>query len=172
MARIIYGHPSRGSLHYHIFTDLDFWDARRILKDIVRPKRNFGTHPDGDEFPTQIMGMEWSPNEKKEVEARLKRAIPSPPRHIIVQSIVKYGFFEFDPIRYTPTRWSKSRILFFITKRLPMNQSALNSPHRTVRVSEVDGMIRIERIQRDEKFDPVIQTRKQAMDHRFGPSCF
>jgi hypothetical protein len=172
MARILYGHPSRTSGRYHIFTDLDFWDARLILKDMIMPRRNFGSNPNGDEFPTQIIGPELSRAQRKRVEDRLKKAIPSPPRHVIVRSIVAHGIFEFDPSRYVPVHWTLSRILFFITKRLPLNQSALNSPHRTVRVREVDGMIRIERIQRNGKFDPVIKTRKQANAIRFGPSCF
>ena len=57
MARIIYLHPRQSNYDYHIFTDLDFWDARRILKDLVTVKRIFGEWPPGDEFPTQIVAI-------------------------------------------------------------------------------------------------------------------
>ncbi|MBW1981837.1 MAG: hypothetical protein JRJ12_11510, partial [Deltaproteobacteria bacterium] len=119
MARIIYNLESYSKGFYHIYTDLDFWDARKILKGLANVKRNFGQSPSGDEYPTQVIVEDLSPARKKEIERRLKRAIASPPRHLIVQEIIFSGKFEFDWTRYYPSRWSPARALFFTRKRLP-----------------------------------------------------
>jgi hypothetical protein len=60
----------------------------------------------------------------------------------------------------------------FTYRRLPLDSAILNSPYRTVHVSWKDGKIRIERVQRDKKHDPVIQTKQQALRRRNAPSCF
>ncbi len=173
MARIIYRHPRQSKYDYHIFTDLDFWDTRRILKNLVTVKRNFGSWPPGDEFPTQAVGVDLDRAVIKEVERRLSRAIVSPARHVIVQSMIFQGFFEFDPSSYYPERWSERLRLQFTYRRLPLDQAVLNNPYQTVRIRFVDGgKIRIDRIQRAEKFSPIIRTIKDAERRAHVPSCF
>ena len=172
MARIVYCHPGRTRYAYHIFTDLDFWDARRILKDVVLVKRNYGQDPPGDEFPTQIVCMSVSPHVIREIEKRVKKAIVSPPRHVIVQSILEKGVYEFNPLDYFPRHWTPSRMLHFTHHRIPTAQSALNSPHKTITLSWVNGVIRIQRVRRKEKYDPVIRDKREAMRRLRVPSCF
>ena len=79
MARIIYGHPGRINDDLNIYTDLDFWDARRILGDVAQVKRNFSRHPPGDEFPTRVMARAITRRAIQEIERRLRKAVPSPP---------------------------------------------------------------------------------------------
>jgi hypothetical protein len=172
MARIIYRHPKQSNYDYHIFTDLDFWDVRRILKDLVTVKRNFGEWPPGDEFPTQIVAIGVHRKVLKEVERRLSRAIVSPARHVIVRSMVLHGYFEFSPALYYPERWSKNRMLHFTYHRLPLDQSVLSNMYQVARLFWVNDLIRVERVQRTEKFDPVIRTTKEAQRRVCVPSCF
>ena len=172
MARIIYAHPSHSEYDYHIYTDLDFWDARRILKDLVLVKRNFGNDPHGDDFPTQVVGNDLERCVRQKIAGRLKRAIVSPPRHIIVRAIMDDGFFEFRPDKYYPERWPLARVFFFTFHRLPLDQSILNSPYKTVRVTYGAGKIRVFSVQREEKYDPVIDDPKEARRRRFVPACF
>ena len=172
MARIIYCHPSQTTYGYHIFTDLDFWDARRILKDLVTVRRNFGKQVTGDELPTQIAADYLARSTIREIEKRLKKAVVSPPRHVIVRSMVFDGWFEFDPFKYYPDRWSRSRMLYFTYHRLPLNQGALSNPYQTVQLAWVDDRIRVTRVQREEKSDPVIRTHKEAREALQVPSCF
>ncbi len=172
MARIIHSLPARTHNDYHIYTDLDFWDARRILKDLVQVKRNFGNDPAGDEFPTQVTASGLSLAVRILIEKRLKRAVASPPRHVIVDGMLAQGSFEFDPLRYYPKRWSWSRMMHFTYHRLPLRQGALETPYKKVRLSRVKGRIRVERVRRKEKYDPVIKDRQEAGRRRFVPSCF
>lgn len=172
MAKILFCHPSRTTHGYHIYTDLDFWDAWRFLKDLAVVKRNFGHEPPGDDFPTQVVGDNLPRVTRDRIEARLKRAIVSPPRHVIVEAIIKDGWFEFDPFRTYPSRWSRTRMLHFTYRRLPLHQSALVSPYKTVQVSWIGNKIRVERIQRAEKHDPVIRTKREALHRLMVPSCF
>ncbi len=172
MTRIIYSHPAKTRYDYHIYTDLDFWDAFRILKGLAEVRRNFGQEPPGNEFPTQILGIDLDTAARRRIERRLSKAIVSPPRHIIVQSMVQDGRFEFDPARYYPKRWRKSQMMHFTLRRLPLEQAPLSTPHKTVRLSWVDGKIRIEQVQRETKYDPIIGTRQEARRRRFVPSCF
>jgi hypothetical protein len=172
MARIVYRHPRLSKFDYHILTDLDFWDARKILGDLVTVKRNFGEWPPGDEFPTQVVAEGVSRKVIKEVERRLTKAIISPPRHVIVRSIMMQGFFEFDPALYYPERWSQSLVLHFTYKRLPLEQGLLNSLYQTIELMVVDGRVRVTRVQRTEKCDPVIRTAQDARRRAQVPSCF
>jgi hypothetical protein len=172
MARFIHCHPSQTEYDYHIYTDLDFWDARKILKDLALVKRNFGQDPPGDEYPTQVVAHELTKSARAKLEKRLKKAIVSPPRHVIVDRILKQEYFEFDPLAYYPSRWTRERMYHFTYLRLPLDSAILNSPYRTVRVSWIDGKIRIERVQREQKYDPVIQTKRDALRRRNVPSCF
>ena len=172
MARIVYCHPGRTTYPYHVYTDLDFWDARRIITNLATVKRNFGPNPSGDDFPTQVVGAGLSGRIEKEIEKRLKRAIISPPRHVIIGAIIDQGSFEFDPARYYPAHWTSSRMLRFTFFRLPLNQSVLNSPYKKPRLSWVEGKIRIEVVQREEKYDPALRTREEARRRLTGPSCF
>ena len=172
MARIIYCHPSQSKYDYHIYTDLDFWDARRLLKDLATIKRNFGNWPPGDEFPTQVVGTGLLRRVIKEIEKRLAKALVSPPRHVIVQAMVMHGYFEFDPRRYFPERWSESRMMYFTYRRLPLDQGALSNAYQTVRLSWVSGRIHVERVQREKKHDPVIKDVKDARRYANVPSCF
>jgi hypothetical protein len=71
MARIIHCHPGRTAYGYHIFTDLDFWDARSIVGDLAIVRRNFGDEPPGDEFPTQVVAQEITRSVRGRVEERL-----------------------------------------------------------------------------------------------------
>jgi hypothetical protein len=172
MARIVHCHPSQTEYDYHIYTDLDFWDARKILSDLAVVRRNFGEQPPGDEFPTQVVGTGLSRPTRARIEKRLGRAIPSPPRHVLVRSVLMNEFYEFDPTLFYPARWTPSRMLHFTIRRLPLEQSGLSSPFRTVRLQWVEGKIRIERVPRDVKYDPPITSRKEALRRRNVPSCF
>jgi hypothetical protein len=172
MARIIYCHPTQTKYDYHIYTDLDFWDTRRILKDLAVVKRNFRRDPSGDEFPAQVVGTDLGFSRREKIAGRLGKAVVSPPRHIIVSSMLDHGFFEFDPYRYYPDRWSPSRMIRFTYHRLPLEQSALNTPYRAIRLSWVGGKIRVERIQRAEKYDPTIRDKKEARRRLIVPTCF
>lgn len=172
MARIVHCHPSQTEHEYHIYTDLDFWDTRKILGDLTVVKRNFGKDPSGDDYPTQVVGNDLPRSVKAKIEGRLGKAIVSPPRHVIVRSILSEGFFEFDPHAYFPARWPKSRMLHFTYHRLPLDQPSLNSAFKTVRVFWADRKIRVEQVQRTEKFDPVITTKKEALRRQRVPGCF
>ena len=172
MAKIIYAHPGRSEYDFHIYTDLDFWDSRRILMDLALVKRNYGDDPKGDDFPTQVVGKDLSRTAKQKITYRLERAIASPPRHLIVRAILNDGFFEFDPSRYYPDRWPLARIFFFTFNRLPLDQSSLNSPYKMPRVTYGDGKIRVFSVKRDEKYDPVIDDGKASRRRRFIPACF
>lgn len=172
MARIIYCHPSQTKYEYHIYTDLDFWDARRLLKDLAMVRRNFGQTPNGDEFPTQIVGENLSPSTIGKIEGRLRKAITSPPRHVVVRSMVFDGEFEFEPSRYYPERWSRDRMIHFTHYRLPLQQGSLCNPYQTVKVTWKKDKIHVERVQRDQKYDPVIRNLKEAKAHVIIPSCF
>ena len=172
MARIIYAHPGRSEYDYRIYTDLDFWDARRTLMDLALVKRNYGNDPSGDDFPTQVVGKDLSRSVKQMITYRLEKAIASPPRHMIMEAIINDGFFEFEPSKYYPVRWPLARILFFTFNRLPLDQSFLNSPHKMPRITYGDGKIRVFVVQRDEKYDPVIDDLKTSRRRRFAPSCF
>ncbi|NLI82185.1 MAG: hypothetical protein GX443_10965 [Deltaproteobacteria bacterium] len=172
MARIIYCHPSQTKHEYHIYTDLDFWDVRRILKGLALVRRNFGDQPSGDEFPTQVLGDGLGRTVIKEVEKRLKRAIISPPRHVIVRAMVMEGFFEFDPLDYFPARWSRDQMLRFAYRRLPLEQSSLCSPHKTITIGWKGDRIRVERVQRSGQHYPVVSTEKEAAKKLQVPSCF
>jgi len=172
MARIILCHPGRTRYAYHVFTDLDFWDARRIIGGLAVVKRNFGEDPPGDEFPTQVVAEKITPSARAGVERRLKKALVSPPRHVIVDAILRDGFFEFDPRRYYPQRWTGERMLHFTIHRLPLDNAVLNSPYRTVKVTWREGKIRVERIRRKEKYDPVIRRGKEARQRMKIPGCF
>ncbi len=172
MARIVHCHPSRTKYDYHIYTDLDFWDVRRIIKDLGTVKRNFGDQPPGDEFPSQVVGMDLGKGVAKEIGRRIAKAIVSPPRHIIVRSLVMEDFFEFDPKKYYPARWTPSRMLHFTFCRLPREQGVVNSPFKTVKLSWAGESIRVERVQRDEKYDPVIRSLSDVKRRFVAPSCF
>jgi hypothetical protein len=172
MARMVYCHPGRTVYEFHLFTDLDFWDARRILKDLALVTRNFGADPPGNEVPTQVVADGLSKATKAKIEIRLKKAIVSPPLHVIADAIIEKGYFEFDPFGYYPSRWTPQRMVHFTYHRLPLDSPFFNSPFKTVRVSWVDGKIRIERVQREKKFDPVIGSRKEALRRMRIPSCF
>ncbi|MFH1487473.1 MAG: hypothetical protein ABII06_01080 [Pseudomonadota bacterium] len=172
MARMIYCHPGRTEYPYHIYTDLDFWDARRIIRDLALVKRNFGPHPSGDQFPVQIVGSGLTRRTEKEIEKRLGKAIVAPPRHVIINGIISEGRFAFDPGRYYPAHWTPSRMLRFTYFRLPLDQSVLNSPYNTVRLYWVKANICVEAVKRDKKHDPAIRTRKEAMRRLRAPSCF
>jgi len=108
----------------------------------------------------------------KEIEKRIKIAVVSPPRHVIVRSMVMNGRFEFDPFKYYPKHWSKSRMMHFTYHRLPLHQGVLCNPYQTVRLRWLDDRIHIDRVQRAEKYDPVIRTRKEARQALRVPSCF
>ena len=172
MARFIHCHPSLTRYDFHLYTDLDFWDTRKLLKDLALVKRNFGDSPPGDEYPTQVVGIDLARSVKALIEKRLRRAVVSPPRHVIVRNILAEGMYEFDPLLYYPSRWSQSRMLYFTRRRLPLDQAALNSPYKTVRLSWVEGKIRVERIQRIEKHDPQIVSKREAMRRLRVPGCF
>lgn len=75
MARIIHCHPGRTTYEYHIFTDLDFWDARHIIRDLAVVKRNFGEEPPGDEFPTQVVAEELSRSARAKIETRDRKSV-------------------------------------------------------------------------------------------------
>ena len=83
MARIIHDLKAWGEGRYRLYTDLDFWDTRKILKGLAKVRRNFGRTPPGDQFPTQVVVEEASSHLRREIETRLLRAISSPPRHLI-----------------------------------------------------------------------------------------
>ena len=172
MARIIHCHPGRTTYYFHAFTDLDFWDARRILKDLAVVKRNFGKDPPSQEFPTQVVTEDATRSTRAKIEKRLKRALVSPPRHVIVEAIVKDGFFEFDPLDYYPGHWSREKMFRFTLHRVPLDNAVLNSPYQTARVAWQGEKIRVERVKREQKYDPVIRTKKEALRRMRIPGCF
>ena len=171
MARIIYDLASKGKGLYHIYTDLDFWDSRRLLKGLAKVKRNFGNSPPGDKYPTQVVVEDMSQRVKGEIEKRLKRAIPSPPRHLIVQAIIFSGKFEFDRRQYYPDRWSANRVLFFTRKRLPMNQPVINSEYKWVELSISDNIITIQQHQ-GTRPKATQAGKKSGKQEAYGPTCF
>jgi hypothetical protein len=172
VAKIIYLHPSLGEAGYQVYTDLDFWDARRLLKDIALVKRNFDDVPSGDDYPTRVRSADLNSSQKKKIERRLKKAIVSPPRHVIVRSMLADGSFEFDPSKYYPERWPQSRMLHFTFHRLPLQQPALTTTYQTVQLRWSNGKIRVERVQRKEKYDPIVRDKKDAKRRLMVPSCF
>ena len=171
MARIIYDLASRGRGFYHIYTELDFWDARGVLRGLAKVKRNFGNSPPGDLYPTQVVVEDLSPRIKGEIEKRLKRSIPSPPRHLIVQSIIFSGKFEFDRRRYYPDKWSPGKVIFFTRKRLPMNQPVINSPYRWVELSVKGNTVTIEQ-RKGTRSEAPETAEKRGKREAFGPACF
>ena len=171
MARIIYDLASRGKGFYHIYTDLDFWDARGVLKGLAKVKRNFGTSPPGDQYPTQVVVEDLSSRVKREIEKRLKRAIPSPPRHLIVQSIILTEKFEFDRRKYYPDRWSSAKVVFFTQKRLPTNQPVINSRYKWVELSINGNTVTIQQ-RKGVRPDAPEAAGKKGKHAAFGPACF
>jgi hypothetical protein len=142
------------------------------LKDIAVVKRSFDEAPSGDEYPTRVLSADSKPSFKREIERRLRKAIASPPRHVIVRSMLADGSFEFDPFKYYPKRWPRYRMLHFTYHRLPLQQPALSTTYQTVQLRWLNEKIRIERIQRKEKYDPIIRNRKDAKQRLMVPSCF
>lgn len=172
MARIIYCHPAKTKYSLHLYTDLDFWDARRILRDLAVVRRNFGENPPGDEFPTQVVRHDAPARVILELKRRLRKAVCAPPRHVVVRSILMDGYFEFDPLAYFPSRWSRSLIERFLSFRLPVDHGVLNSPYNTYRLEWRGPLLRVVPEKRSEKYDPVIRTRQQARKHLIVPTCF
>lgn len=172
MARILYCHPAQTNYSYHLFTDLDFWESRRLLMGLATIRRNFGKHVCGDSFPTQIVAEFLDRRSMFTIEKRLKKAIPSPARHVIVRSMILDGYFQFDPYRYYPAHWTKDTAMRFTYSRLPLQQGALCTPYKTVQLSWADGLIRVEQVQRKEKYDPVIRDFHDARERLRAPSCF
>jgi hypothetical protein len=140
--------------------------------DLALVKRNFGKDPSGDDYPTQVVGNDLTRTAKGKIEKRLRKAIISPPRHVIVDAILNQGYYEFDPLEYYPRRWTREKMYRFTCHRLPLDSAVLNSPYRTVRVSWTDGKIRVERVRREKKYDPAITTKKQALRRQRVPGCF
>ncbi|MGQ9797664.1 hypothetical protein [Desulfosoma sp.] len=172
MARIVYCHPAKTKYGLHLYTDLDFWDARKILRDVALVKRNFGDSPPGDEFPSQVVREDASPRVHALIKRRLLKAIPAPPRHVVVRSLLIDGFYEFEPWRYFPRRWPSSLIEHFLSYRLPVDHGVLNSPYNTYRLEWHGNTVRVVPEKRPQKHDPVIQTRRQARRHLLVPTCF
>lgn len=173
MAKIIHAHPLlKAGYEYHVFTNLDFWDARRILGDLATVQRNFGHEPPGDCFPTQVVMRRGQPAVARTIERRLQKAIPSPPRHVVVEAVLMQGFYDFDPLQYYPPRWPCARMIHFSRCRLPIHFPPLSTPHREMILGWFGDFIRIERVQRGKKFDPVITSHKEAKRRRFAPLCF
>ncbi len=170
MARIVYGHPGAGGSRWHLFTNLDFWDARRILLDLAEVRRNFGDEPPGHSYPTRVIARRGS--DLRSIEHRLRKAVASPPRHVVVEEVLHGGCFEFDPLDYYPARWSPSRMLRFSSFRLPVHQPPLETPHHEVKLTWSHRRIRAERVRRTRKHDPPIVSREEARRRRFVSSCF
>ena len=170
MARIIHDLKAWGEGRYRLYTDLDFWDARKILKGLAKVRRNFGESPPGDQFPAQVVVEELSSHLRREIETRLLRAIASPPRHLIVQSIVLSGRFTFDWRKYYPARWPPSRALFFTKKRLPLNQPVISSRYKWVELTIVGDMIVIEQRHGIPPQD-ALPGDKRGKPEPWGPAC-
>jgi hypothetical protein len=135
-------------------------------------RRNFGKVVSGDALPTQVVADRLPRRLGEAIEKRLKRAIPSPPRHLIVRSMIFDGYFEFDPLRYYPLEWSRSLMIFFTYRRLPLDQAVVSNPYQSARLGWSGGNIRLDRVQRAQKLDPVIRTAREARRHFLVPSCF
>ena len=173
MAKILRAYPGlKEKYEYHVFTNLDFWDARRILAGLATVQRNFGYDPPGDLFPTQVVVRTIHTPILQAIEKRLKKAVPSPPRHVVVETVLRQGYYEFDPLKYYPSRWSRTRMIHFSGFRLPIHFPPLATPHREMRLKWLGNRIRADRVLRSEKVDPVIASRKEAMRRRHSPSCF
>ena len=63
-------------------------------------------------------------------------------------------------------------MLYFTYHRLPLEQAALNTTYQTVSLGWVENKIRVERVQRKEKYDPVIRSKKEATRRLMVPACF
>ncbi len=172
MARIVYCHPQLAQNAYHVFSDLDFWDARRILKNLAEVRRNFGAHVDGDLFPTQVILNDLHRPSIHVIETRIQKAVASPPRHVVVRSMVFEGQFEFDPLVYYPSRWSRERMMHFTLHRLPLEQSSLCNQYQVIQLRWIDGKIRVEKVQRLKKHQPTIRSQKESDRLLHVPSCF
>jgi hypothetical protein len=170
MARIIHNLKAWSEGRYRLYTDLDFWDARKILKGLAQVRRNFGESPAGDQFPTQVVVEEAGSHLRREIERRLVRAISSPPRHLIVQAIVLSGRFTFEWRKYYPVRWSPSRALFFTRKRLPLGQPVISSRYKWVELTIAGDMIVIEQRQGIPPQDAFPGDRR-GKPEPWGPSC-
>ena len=48
----------------------------------------------------------------------------------------------------------------------------METPYKQVQISFVEGRIRVEQVRRKEKYDPVINDRRDAKRRRFVPGCF
>ncbi|SMC28789.1 hypothetical protein SAMN02746041_03317 [Desulfacinum hydrothermale DSM 13146] len=172
MARIIYCHPAKTKYAFHVFTDLDFWDARKILQDLASVRRNFGHSPPGNEFPTQVV-LEVAPARVQEVlKRRIRRAIAAPPRHVVIEALLMEGVYEFDTSRYFPERWTRSQREHFLRFRLPTQHGLLSSPYNTYRLEWQGTRVRVVPVKRSTKHDPVIRTRREAKRHLMVPTCF
>lgn len=176
MARIVYSHPrqTRGDFDYHVYTDLDFWDARKILKGVPEcvVKRNYGQQPPGDGFPTQVTARGAGPARIRTIEHRLRKAVPSPPRHLIAKALAFEGEFVFDPLDYYPERWSPGLMARFTHYRLGLHLGVLSTPHRAVEIDWEGRSLRLRRVLREKKHDPVIRNSRDARRHAIVPSCF
>ncbi|MCX7823280.1 MAG: hypothetical protein N2260_07555 [Syntrophobacterales bacterium] len=175
MAKIIYAHPKLRGYDFHLFTDLDFWDARKVLKDLLEflsVRRNFGVAPPGDEFPTQIVIQEPTKEIVSKVENRLRKAIPSPPRHVVVRHMIFDGYFVFDPAKYYPKNWSKEKIEHFTWCRLPLDQTSLCNPYETVVFEWHEKILLVRRVKRSHKHDPKITSNREKRKWCFIPSAF
>jgi hypothetical protein len=112
---------------------------------------------------------DFSQGVRAEIEKRLKRAVASPPRHLIVQSIIFSGKFEFDRRKYYPDRWSAARVLFFTRKRLPVNQPVINSRYKWVDLSIENNTVTIVQRQGVPPEGTEISEKKSST---YGPACF
>jgi hypothetical protein len=126
--------------------------------------------PPGDQFPTQVVVEDLGPEVRREIEKRLTRAIASPPRHLIVQSIVFAGKFEFDRRKYYPDHWSPARVIAFTRKRLPMNQPVISSPYKWVDLSIHGNTVTITQHQGTPPKGTERQTKGGKVE-TWGPSC-
>lgn len=175
MARIIHAFPTRYGYQLHVFTDLDFWDTRKIFRDkldLLSVRRNFGKDLDGDVFPTKIVSNDNSYKLRSLVERRLKKAITSPPRHVVVREMILFGTFCCKPYDYFPKRWSRRLVEQVVWSRLPLEQSALCTPYYTVELIWEGDKLIVRRLHREKKYDPPIRTLKEARRDRIIPSGF
>lgn len=77
MAKILRAHPRlKRDYEYHVFTNLDFWDARPILSGLATVQRNFGQDPPGDLFPTQVVMRTMHTPTLRVIEKRLQKYDP------------------------------------------------------------------------------------------------
>jgi len=132
MAQIIYKQPSRDKHAFHVFTNLDFWDARKVLRGLAVVRRNFGEDPPGWRYPTQVVAEGAGRTSVRAIERRLHRAVPSPPRHVVVEEMLNQPPLETPHFEVT-LQWDGDRIRADRVRRTEKYDPVIQTPEEQQR---------------------------------------